>query len=376
MYLAVDTMSNSDQGVAEQSASESELSLIDCDIHQRWKDEDEFIQYLPEQYKRDGIVTPTLLYRNPGGFLRLDEVTDDGGKPGSDLQKIADDHLDEYDIDYAILTGNSWLNLGAVPNREYAAALADAYNQWLIEECLTVDDRFIGSIYAAPKNPEASAAQIREYGDHPQVKQVLMPGGSEDPYGRPRYWPIYEAAEEMDLAVGVHPFSEGHGVANPPTGAGHPNSYIEWHTLLGAYYMGQLASLVTEGVFVEYPDLRFAFLEGGYGWLPHFMWRLDKNWKGLRSQVPWLEKKPSEYIRENVWFASQPIEEPEQPEHHNQILEMMHADEILVFASDYPHWDGDSPTWGLPPMDDDMERAIRYENAQELYDLPVERSDS
>jgi len=96
---------------------------------------------------------------------------------------------------------------------------------------------------------------------------------------------MYEAAEEQNLAMAVHPFSEGHGTSNPPTGAGHPNSYIEWHTVLSSYYMGQLASLVTEGVLVEYPDLRWAFIEGGYGWVPT-SWRLDKNWKGLRSQVP------------------------------------------------------------------------------------------
>ena len=201
----------------------------------------------------------------------------------------------------------------------------------------------------------------------------MLPGGAEVPYGRPQYWPMYEAAEEENLAIAVHPFSEA-GSSNAPTGAGQPNSYIEWHTVLGSYYMGQLASIVTEGVLVEYLDLRWAFIEGGYGWVPHFMWRLDKNWKGLRSQVPWLEERPSHYIRENVWFASQPSEDPKTPEQHQQILEMMHADETLVFASDYPHWDGDDPTWGLPSMSDEFDRAVRYENALELWDLPVEEN--
>jgi len=58
------------------------------------------------------------------------------------------------------------------------------------------------------------------------------------------------------------------------------------------------------------------------------------------------EEKPSHYIRNNVWFASQPVEEPERPKFHDYILEMMHADEMLIYASDYPHWDGDDPTWG------------------------------
>ncbi|WP_436348127.1 amidohydrolase family protein [Natronorubrum sp. FCH18a] len=360
------------QDATQLGQRDQQLSLLDADVHQRWADDEEIVQYLPERYKDDGLVLPALLYRNPGEFLRQDEITEDGGKPGSDLEKIVTDHLDKYDIDYAMLTGNSWFNLAALPNRDYAVELARAYNEWLVNDCLPVDDRFLGSLYIAPKAPEKSADLIREYGDHPQIRQVILPGGAEVPYGRPQYWPIYEAAEAHDLAVAVHPYSEGHGTSNPPTGAGAPNSYIEWHTVLGAYYMGQLASLVTEGVFVEYPDLRFAFIEGGYGWVPHFMWRLDKNWKGLRSQVPWLDEKPSHYIRNNVWFASQPIEEPERTEHHNQILEMMHADETLIYASDYPHWDGDDPSWGLPPMDEEMERAIKAENARELWNLPAD----
>ena len=355
--------------------TDSELTLIDADVHQRWADESEVVQYLPERYRDDGLVLPTLLYRNPGGYFRDDEFTDDGGTPGSDLEKIVDDHLDRYGIDYAMFTGNSWLNLGAVPNRDYAGAVAEAYNRWLIEECLSVDERFLGSIFVPVRDPERGAELICEYGEHPQVRQVMLPGGSEVPYGRPQYWPMYEAAQEQNLAIAVHPFSEGHGVSNPPTGAGHPNNYIEWHTLLGTVFMGQLASMITEGVFVEYPELRVAFIEGGYGWVPHFMWRMDKNWKGLRSQVPWLEKPPSEYIREQVWFASQPVEEPERPEHHSHLMEMMHAEETLVFASDYPHWDGDSPVWGLPPMEDDLERAVRYGNAKRLWGLPADPGD-
>ena len=364
-------MPNDSQGMIVESDSEKEMMLLDADVHQRWTDDEEIIQHLPKRYQDDGIVVPELLYRNPGGFLKQDETPESGGKPSSDLEKIVTDHVEKHDIDYAMFTGNSWLHLGALPNRDYASALARAYNQWLVEECLTVDERFLGSMYVAPRAPEKGAELIREYGDHPQVRQVMLPGAAEVPYGRPQYWPLYEAAEDMNLAIAVHPFSEGHGVSNPPTGAGHANTYIEWHTLLGAYYMGQLSSIVTEGVLVEYPDLRWVFLEGGYGWLPHFMWRLDKNWKGLRSQVPWLKEKPSHYIRKNVWFASQPIEEPERPEYHDYILEMMHADETLVFASDYPHWDGDDPMWGLPSMSEEMERAIKCENAMQLWDLPA-----
>ena len=345
-------------------------SLIDCDIHQRWKDEAEVIQYLPERYKDRGIQSPTILYDNVAEFSRRDAIPDDGGKPGSDIGKMKDHHLNEYGVDYAILTGNSYLNLTALPNREYAAELAVANNKWVIDHWLSEGGPFVGSLLAAPQNPERMAEMIRNLGDHPRVVQIVIPYASQYPYGHEYYWPMYEAAEEMGLPIALHPYTEGHGVTRPPTGAGYPETYFEWHSLLSTYGMGQLVSLTAEGVFTKFPDLNWVFVEGGLSWVPHFLWRMDKNWKALRAEVPYLQKPPSEYIREQVRFTTQPIEEPDDPQDLIRILEMMHAEETVMFASDYPHWDTDSPLYALPPLSDNMEERIFAKNAQELYELP------
>ena len=101
------------------------------------------------------------------------------------------------------------------------------------------------------------------------------------------------------------------------------------------------------------------------------MWRLDKNWKSLRSQTPWLKRSPSEYIVECLRFTTQPIDEPENPAHLFQILEMMDAERTVMFSSDYPHWDFDSPTKAFPPLPDKLAKRIFYQNAQELYQLDI-----
>lgn len=359
-----------------KGTSESKLSVIDCDLHQGYRSREEIAKYLPDRYDYRGINLPTLSYANPGGLAREDSLPDDTNDfeyAGSSYQKIKENHLDKYDIDYAVLTGHSHFNVNALPNRDYAFELAQAHNKWLINEWLAKDERFLGSIHVAMQNPEATASMIREMGDHPRIVQITIQGVSgQTPLGHPYYWPIYEAAEDLGLPIALHVSSEGEGNTGPLTGAGYPNYYLEWHTLLPAPFMGQLCSLIAEGVFVEFPDLNFVLAEGGYTWLPSFMWRMDNEWKAVRAQTPWLERPPSEYIREHVWFTTQPVHLPDDPRKFVELLKLMNAEDVLLFSSDYPHWDADSPDHALPNLPDEMEERIYYKNAQELYGVPVD----
>jgi len=124
---------------------------------------------------------------------------------------------------------------------------------------------------------------------------------------------------------------------------------------------------VCEGVFEQFPELRFVALEGGLAWIPAVLWRLDKNWKALRSTVPWVKRLPSEIILEHVFFSSQPIEEPEKKEHLLNLFEIIRAEKTLMFSSDYPHWDNDSPDHSFPNLPDSMKQRIFFDNAYELY---------
>ena len=216
-----------------------------------------------------------------------------------------------------------------------------------------------------PEDPDGAPAVIEEFARDERFVQVLLPVRSSAPYGRPQFRPIFRAAADAGLPVGLH---FGGSAANPITAVGWPSFYIEDHTAMSQAFEAQVLSLVCEGVFDEIPDARVILIEGGFGWLPPLMWRLDKNYRGLRDEVPWLRDLPSRYIRRHFRATSQPMEEPEDPEHLRWLFEMIGEDGFVMFATDYPHWDFDSPDRALPhTLPEELRRRILAGNAQETY---------
>ena len=159
------------------------------------------------------------------------------------------------------------------------------------------------------------------------------------------------------------------GLASAPTGAGPPTFYIEWHTVGSASsIMAHLVSLVCNGVFERLPDLRVLMIEGGLAWVPGLLWRLDTNWRALRSEVPWLERRPSEVVRNQVRFSTQPLEHTDgRDELLFELLELIGAPQTLCFASDYPHWDGDDPSHMLERLPQEWREPVMHGNAARLF---------
>ncbi|HLT61216.1 MAG TPA: amidohydrolase family protein, partial [Microlunatus sp.] len=259
----------------------AEEIVVDCDVHNHLTG---LARHIPRVWQDSWrqLRLPGGSYANPrGGVNRHDATPPNGGPPASDPYFLISDHLDRYRIDYAILTGPNLLAMGTDP--DYMSMIATAYNACTVEEWFEVSDRFRGSILVYADEPVAAAAEIRRWAGDPRFVQVVAAATTRRPLGQRYHWPMFEAAAEADLPFAVHPGTEGAGTALPPTPVGWPSRYMEWHNILPIGYMAQINSLVTEGVFERFPTLRFVAIEGGTAWLPHLMWRMDKNYKALRD---------------------------------------------------------------------------------------------
>ncbi len=345
--------------------------IVDCDVHPSPRGAEDIKQHMPmpwrDLYKGGGRG----FFSNPMHTTRLDSTPPDGAPPGSNPDFLREQLIEEYGVAYAVLLPRAFCNLH--PDPDFGTAIAAAFNDWLADTWLEKynhDGVFKGSITIAHQDPQAAAREIERWAGHPHFVQVMTDSGARAPFGQRHYYPIYEACERHGLPLAVHPGTDGMGI-NVQPGPGYPTRYIEWHTCLSLGFQAHLVSFITEGVFERFPGFRVVMVEGGVSWLPALMWRLDAEWKALRSEVPWLTRAPSEYLGDHLRLTTQPLERPASDKHLLNIFEAMDAGRVLMFSSDYPHWDFDSPTHAFPKLPEGLRERIFSSNARSFYGLPA-----
>ena len=277
--------------------------------------------------------------------------------------------LDALDIDIAVLFPDHLLTLALLPNRDYAAAVARAYNAWLLDGWLRENNGLKGALVVAPQDPLDAARQIERYAREPNVVCVYLPCAGVHPlYGDSWYDPLYHAAEQAGLPVVLHSVAVVHPVF--PFNLHEFDTAIARHTLAHPLSMiANMVSMITTGVPERFPQLRVAFAEAGIAWVPFVMWRLDKEYTEQRRQVPALQERPSTHIR-RFHFATQPIEEPEDSHELVSLLRTFGGEDNVMFASDWPHHDFDHPRKVLQlPLPPESKKKIMGDNAARFFKI-------
>ena len=353
------------------------LTIVDCDIHPAFSKPTELHPFLPQRWRehmvtfgehlRHGLSGQLPYPRMTAGGMRVDSFPEEG-PAGSDLKLLQEQHLDANGVEVGMLMPLSKSGMEE-RNLEFAAALSSAVNDWQLEKWIKPEPRLRGGIVVPQEDAAFAVSEIERRADNPAFVQILMSPRSSDPLGHRRYWPIYEAAERANRPIGLH--VQGYSGGHPSTPAGWPTYYMQEHYAMTSGMQNTLMSLVFEGVFERFPKLKIVMIEGGFAWAPALGWRMDKHWERMRKETPQVKRPPSEYVRQHVWFTTQPIEEPETPRHLGDMIDWLGWDKLML-STDYPHWDFDHPRYVFKFQVDETKRAMIFrENAKALYGLPA-----
>ncbi|MGJ3242335.1 MAG: amidohydrolase family protein [Opitutales bacterium] len=350
------------------------IPLIDCDIHQNEPDAETLYACIEEPYQREirkqGPRPMGSGIRFEDGGLRRELIQDDGKHGGNHYPILKKELLDRYGHRFGLLSSSTHATSGQ-PDPDYAMALARAYNKMTADHWLPQDDRLMMAVTAAAQDPVASAREIEAWAGHPQVKAVAMAAtAGRTPLGHRWFWPLFEACEKHGLPLHLHPSTTAVIANHASMASGMATNYLQSHCALPQFYQSDLISLVLEGTFERFPGLKVMMIEGGVTWLAHLLWRMDKEFKGLRHQAPLLKRLPSDYVRDHIVLGSQPLEEPDRPRQLVQLFDMIGADDLVVYCSDFPHFDFDPPDV-LRAFPEESLKKILHDNAARLFGLPT-----
>jgi predicted TIM-barrel fold metal-dependent hydrolase len=264
----------------------------------------------------------------------------------------------------AILT--CYAGVEAIAHPYVAGALATAVNRWMQTEWLDRDERLLASAAVTPQHTAVALEEIERIAADGRFVQLLLPARTTVPYGDQRYWPIWEAAAEHGLVLAI---AYGGTSGAPPTPLNWTSSFFENYVLATQTFRTHLTSLLASGVFERWPTLKVAVVESGWAWVPGFLWRMDFEWKANLQEVPWMQKPPSKYVAEHVRFTAQPSDLPPDRPQLEHLLERFPPDELLLYASDFPHRYGDGLAELLELLPPDRRERVLWRNASDLYRL-------
>jgi len=366
-------------GRRERRERLEDILVVDCDVHVH-ESPGELAPYcdMPWRVALENIADVQEWYLDIPGFSPGTAVLEAKFPSGHEARRMVHtpeqmrQELDEIHVDIGILFPDHLLKLPVLSQIDYAAALARAYNAWLVDRWCSQELGLLGCVVACPHDPEDAAREIRKYAKEPGVVGVYLPcAGLERLWGHRQYDPIYAAAQEADLPVLLHSVTVIHPVF-PFNTQGFETEFgrhICSHTFS---IMANLVHMITTGVPVRFPDLRVAVTEAGISWVPFLMNRMDKEYLERRREVPFLTERPSHYLKK-MYYATQPVEEPEDLKDLVKLIELYDGEDNTIFASDWPHHDFDHPSKVHQiPFTNEVRRKVLGENALRLFKIDAQ----
>ncbi|MEA2681979.1 MAG: uncharacterized protein QOK05_307 [Chloroflexota bacterium] len=340
------------------------------------------MEYLPRAWR--DYLSPSVDYTVPVipshtfGRLSGSKLRDAGsgtGPPGSDYSLLKSQLLDSQGLERAILTYDTGALIPVHPAQFMGEELVRAANDWTIDRWLESGDERLYSLVLVPNQlPQESAREIRRVGAHPRMVGVLLgANGTGMLCGHSHWYPIYEAAVELGLPVVIEAGNESNiYTLTHHTAAGPPVTYAEYRILADQSLTGHLGSLIAQGVFERFPDLKVMALGAGADWLGAVMTRFDFKFDSHGREIPWAPKRPSEYFRKSIRLSTHPLDVGAGVDSMLHLLQTVDGiEDMLIYASSYPNWDTERVSEVADALPPEWHSRVFRENALDFFAWPT-----
>jgi predicted TIM-barrel fold metal-dependent hydrolase len=352
--------------------------VIDADAHvvegagffaealKRWPDRLQVLPGAVPQMLVDGRRYPESEGAGAGCPAEHGLRTDVGVDPSSPEGVLGD--ADREGIDRMVLFPSFGLGIAGYSDAQFAAELAELYNEWVADWCRAGRERLCAAAVVPIEDVDASIEIVKRAKAAGLVCTTLPPALRDRNLDHPDLDSFYAAAADLDMPLAVH---GAPGVHLPKIGVDRFTNYIQVHCISFPFdMMTAMTALVSGGVLERHPRLRVAFLESGVGWVSYF---LDRMGEHFEKRGDWIEngwrRPPREYLERGQIYATCESGEPMLPA---TIADLGH--DFVMYASDYPHWDSEFPESSRPlrerkDLDEAARAAILGVNAQRFFAL-------
>jgi predicted TIM-barrel fold metal-dependent hydrolase len=274
--------------------------------------------------------------------------------------------MDDEGTDTHFLIPTAWTSLVGHEDPRLEVGIIRAYHRHMADFSAQHPDRLKSMIVASARDVDAAVKEIREWGKSRWAVAVMPLVTKDIPADHPKLEPIWRAADEHDLPVVHHSFTW-----TPPYFPGYADL---WDNIflgrLASHPWGAMrfiASVIGGGIMDRFPNLRVGTLECGFGWLPFWGRRMDEQYAYVGSTAE-LKMKPSEYLSSGRYFCS--VERHEGADMLDAVRGFI-GDDVLMYASDYPHSECQFPDtvdnflrWDMKP---EVRAKLMAGNADRLF---------
>ncbi len=219
-------------------------------------------------------------------------------------------------------------------DRATAVGLAESFNDQLAEAIARHPDRFSGLAAVAPQDPAAAAKELERAVTKLGLKGAIINSHTQGEYlDDEKFWDIFAAAEALDVPVYIHPTSLPKSMIEPFVSRGLDGAVYGFAVETGLH----LLRIIFAGVFDRFPKLRIVAGHLGEG-LPFWLYRIDFMHARMVGSARYpnvkpLARKPSEYVKENLYVTSSGVAWAPPISYCQSVLGM----DRVLYAMDYPY---------------------------------------